>query len=105
MFILLAVQSPSTERGFENITEDVLHADFCVTACRKAETLQRINSLWRGVDDIDQTLVDAHLERFTALFVYVRALDDREGALACRQWYRTGDTRACTKRCINDLFC
>lgn len=49
-----------------------LHADFCIHTSWQAEVLQAVDSFWRRVSDVDQTLVDAHFERFTAGFVDVR---------------------------------
>ena len=45
-----------------NASLRLLDLDLDIDACRKVETLKRINRLWRRLDDVEETLVDAHLE-------------------------------------------
>ena len=40
----------------------LLDLDLDVDACRELDALQRVDRLGVGVDDVDQPLVDAHLE-------------------------------------------
>ena len=61
-----------------------LHFDFSVATSWQAEVHQAIDGLWGRADDIDQAFMNTHLERFTALFVNMRALDDRKSAATCR---------------------
>jgi len=49
-----------------------LHTDFGINTSRKAEVLQAIDSLWRRVGNINQTLVNTHFKRFTTALVDVR---------------------------------
>ena len=46
------------------------------TSARQVETHKRVDSLGRGVDDVDQTLVSTHFEVLTAVLVLVRRADD-----------------------------
>lgn len=66
--------------------------------------MQIVDGLWRGVSDIDQAFVDAHLEGLTAHLVHMRALDDRVRALASWEWHRSGHACAGTKRGVDDLL-
>ena len=47
------------------------------TPAGKVETHERIDGGSRGVDDVDEALVSAHLELLTAVFVNVRRADNR----------------------------
>ena len=42
-----------------------LNLDLDVDACRKLDALKRIDCLVVGLDDVDETLVDTHLEVLT----------------------------------------
>jgi len=42
-----------------------LDLDFDVDASRQLDALQAVDGLWVWIDDVDQTLVDAHFEVLT----------------------------------------
>jgi hypothetical protein len=50
----------------------VLKLDLDVDPGRKVETHERINRLRRGIEDVDEALMCAHLEVLAAVFVLVR---------------------------------
>src|SRR5689334_14385883 len=77
--------------------------DLDVDAGRQVETHQRVDGLRRGVDDVDETLVGAHLEVLAAVLVLVRRADDAVDVLLGRQGHRAGDLRARTGDRVNDL--
>src|SRR3954449_7852888 len=70
--------------------------DLDVDAGGKVETHQRVDGLRRGVDDVDQALVGAHLEVLAGVLVLVGRADDAVHVLLGRQRHRAGDlgTRA-----------
>ncbi len=82
-----------------------LHLDFCVDAGWKGEILERIDRLRGGVGDVDEALVDFHLEGFATGLVDVWGFDDGESAALGRQRHRTGNGRAGADGGVNDLFC
>ena len=81
-----------------------LHLDFDVAAGRQAKVHERVDGLGSRVKDIDQALVNAHLELFTALLIDMGALYDRKSALAGRQWDRAGKARTGTEGGVYDLL-
>src|ERR1039458_288169 len=54
-----------------------LDLDLDVDPGGKIEPLQRVHRLRRVLDDVDEALVNAHLEMLTAVLVLVRRADDR----------------------------
>ena len=56
------------------------------------------------VDDVDQTLVDAHLEVLAGVLVDVRATDDRVAVLVGRQRDRATDGGVGTGDRLDDLL-
>src|SRR5689334_25246473 len=70
--------------------------DLDVDAGRQVETHQRVDGLRRGVDDVDEALVGAHLEVLAGVLVLVGRADDAVDVLLGRQRHRAGDlgTRA-----------
>ena len=50
-----------------------LHPDLDIHASWQAEVVEVVDRLGCGVGDVNQALVDTHLERLTASLVYVRA--------------------------------
>jgi hypothetical protein len=66
-----------------------LDLDLDVNASRKLDPLKRIDRLGVGVDDIDQSFVDSHLEVLTRCLVDVRAAYDRVAMLVGREWNRS----------------
>lgn len=51
----------------------MLHPDFDIHASWQAEVVEVVDCLGRSIGDVNQALVDTHLERLTASLVYVRA--------------------------------
>ena len=47
---------------FRRACSAALNLDFDVDASRQLDALQAVDGLWIWIDDVDQTLVDAHLE-------------------------------------------
>jgi len=58
-----------------------LNLDFDVDAGREVEALKRVDRLRRVLDDVEQALVDPHLEVLAAVLVLVRRTDHREAML------------------------
>jgi hypothetical protein len=83
----------------------LLHFDFYVATGRQREVHQGVDGFGRRLRDVDQAFVNAHFELLAALFVHVRAFDNRERAAVGRQWNRAGNGRASTQGSINDLLC
>src|SRR6478609_8081144 len=77
--------------------------DLDVDAGRQIETHQRVHRLRRGVDDVDQPLVRAHLEVLAGVLVLVGRADDAVDVLLRRQRHRAGHLRARTGHGVHDL--
>src|SRR5215831_12437972 len=80
-----------------------LELDLDVNAGRHVEPHERVNGLWRRVDDVDQPLVRAHLEVLTRVLVLVRRPDHAIDVLLRRQRHRTDDFRPGPHYRIHDL--
>ena len=83
----------------------MLHLDFGVATSWQAQIHEAVDGLGRRVSDVDNTLVDAHLELFTAFFINVRAFDHSKGTLASRQWDWSGNCGTSTQCSVYNLFC
>src|SRR5439155_20622462 len=101
--------SPSLSRcsrwpGERDLTtgSDLLDRD--VDPGREVEALQRIDGLAGYLHDIDQSLVDPHLEVLTAVLVDVRRTDQRVLADLGRERHRTPDLRLGTQDGLDDLL-
>src|SRR5262249_42190142 len=70
---------------------------------REIELHQRIDRLWRRIDDVEQALVGSHFELLAALLVDVRRAVDRELLDLGRQRDRTTHLRAGALRRRHDL--
>ncbi|MBG9885443.1 hypothetical protein ABE10_02345, partial [Bacillus toyonensis] len=70
---------------------------------REVETHQRVDGLGRRVDDVDQTLVGAHLEVLAAVLVLVGRPDDAHDVLLGRKRHGADDGRARTGHGVDDL--
>ncbi|MEY4165705.1 MAG: hypothetical protein RL419_1547, partial [Actinomycetota bacterium] len=70
----------------------VLNLDLDVNTSWQLDALQRVDGLGIRIDDVDETLVDAHLEVLSRVLVDVRSADDREAVLVGRQ--RNGSTHS-----------
>src|SRR5262245_22934570 len=80
-----------------------LQLDLDVDAGRQVELHQRIDRLRRGIDDVEQALVRAHLELLAALLVDVRRAVHRETLDARRQRDRPAHLGARALGRIDDL--
>lgn len=61
----------------------MLHPDLDIHASWQAEVVEVVDCLGCGVGDVNQALVDAHLECLTASLVYVRAFYYGVAATPC----------------------
>ena len=77
--------------------------DLDVNTRRKIEFHQRIDSLLRGFENVEQTLVCANLELLARLLVHVRGAQYAVFIFHRGQWDRARDLRAGTLRRIDDL--
>src|SRR5512139_1119698 len=80
-----------------------LQLDLDVDASRKVESHERVNRLGGRVDDVDQTLVRAHLEVLARVLVLVRRTDDAETVDLRGQWHRASDLRTGTRHRLDYL--
>src|ERR1700722_3504752 len=78
--------------------------DLNVHARRKIELHQRIYRVWRGLENVDQALVCAHLKLLARFLVHVRRPQNRPTVDDCRQRNRTGNVGAGALRCVDNLF-
>src|SRR3954447_5375041 len=62
-----------------------LDLDLDVDAGRQLDALQAVDGLGVGIDDVDQALVNPHLEVLTRVLVDVRATNDRVAMLVGRK--------------------
>src|SRR5436190_4586702 len=74
-----------------------------VDACRQVEPHQRVDRLRRRIDDVDQTLVGAHLEVFARVLVLVRRADHAVAVDLRRQRHRARDLCPGTRHRLHDL--
>src|ERR1700712_3559458 len=77
--------------------------DLDVDAGGKVESHQRVDGLRRGVDDVDEALVRAHLEVLAGVLVLVRRADDAVDVLLRRQRHRASHLRARPGHRVHDL--
>src|SRR4051794_5783101 len=97
----LVPSSPFTLRSkVMSLTSEL---DLDVDASRQVETHQRVDGLRRGVDDVDEALVRAHLEVLAGVLVLVRRADDAVHVLLGRQRHRAGDLRTRAGNRVHDL--
>jgi hypothetical protein len=80
-----------------------LELDLDVDARREFDPLEAVDRLLVRVDDVDEPLVDAHLEVLARVLVDVRSTDDREAVLVGRQRDRTTDRRVGARHRLDDL--
>src|SRR6478736_4636777 len=90
----LVPSRPFTLRSKVMSVTSVLDLD--VDTGRQVEPHQRVDRLRRGVDDVDEALVGAHLEVLAGVLVLVGRADDAVHVLLGRQRHGAGDlgTRA-----------
>ena len=89
--------------AFQESCRKTSELDLDVDAGRQVETHQRVDRLRRGVDDVDEALVGAHLEVLAGVLVLVGRADDAVDVLLGRQRHRAGDLRTRTGDRVHDL--
>src|SRR6516165_1567470 len=77
--------------------------DLDIDAGWQVQPHQRVDGLRRGIDDVDQALVRAHLEVLARVLVLVRRPDDAVHVLLRGQRDRPGNPRAGARHRVNDL--
>src|SRR3954447_5993545 len=80
-----------------------LQLDLDVDASRQVESHERVDRLRGRVDDVDQTLVRAHLEVLARVLVLVRRTDHAETVDLRGQRHRASDLRPGTRHRLDDL--
>src|SRR5258707_4225432 len=85
--------------------DPALELDLDVDAGGKVELHQRVHRLRRRIDDIEQSLMGAHLELLAAFLVDVRRSVDGELLDLGRQRYRPAHLRAGALGGRHDLAC
>ena len=81
-----------------------LDLDFDVDAGGKLQPLQRIDGVGAWLQDVEETLVDLHLEVFTAVFVLVGAADHGVHVMLSRQRHRSANLGVRPKDRLDDLL-
>src|SRR3954447_11350431 len=85
------------------VMSEFLKLDLDVDARREVESHERVDGLWRGVEDVDEALVRAHLEVLARVLVLVRRADDAVHVLLGRQRHRARDLSARAGHRLDDL--
>src|SRR5690242_16050821 len=80
-----------------------LQLDLDVDASRQVEPHERVDRLRSRVDDVDQTLVRAHLEVLARVLVLVRRTDHAETVDLRGQRHRASNLRPGTRHRLHDL--
>src|SRR5262249_10152395 len=70
---------------------------------QRVEALQRVDGFRRGLEDVDQALVRAHLEVLARVLVLEGRANHAVDVLLGRQRHRTGDAGAGALRGLDDL--
>src|SRR3954471_23758506 len=97
----LVPSSPFTLRSkVMSLTSEL---DLDVDTGRQVEAHERVDGLRRGVNDVDEALVGAHLEVLAGVLVLVRRADHDEDVLLRRQRHGAGHLRARTGHGVHDL--
>src|ERR1700712_2585041 len=97
----LVPSSPFTLRSMVMCRTSELDLD--VDARREVESHQRVDGLRRGVEDVDEPLVGAHLEVLPRVLVLVRRADDAVDVLLGRQRHGAGDASTRAGDGVHDL--
>src|ERR1700736_1583692 len=82
----------------------LLDLDFDVDPGRQVESLQRFDGLAGGLDDVEETLVDPHLEVLAGVLVDVRGPHDAEAADLGREGHRAPDLGLGADHGLDDLL-
>ncbi len=77
----------------EGLRSDLLDLDFDIHASWKLEALKAVDGLGVGLQDVDQTLVDSHLEMLPRVLVLVRGTNHTEAVLLGGQGDRAPERR------------
>ncbi len=78
--------------------------DLDLNAGRQLNVHQRIHSLLGGLDDVDESLVRAHLKLLTAILVLVHSAEDRDDLSLRGPRYRTRNGSAVSLCNVYDLL-
>src|SRR6188768_4255913 len=97
----LVPSSPFTLRS--KVMSSTSELDLDVDAGRQVEAHQRVDRLRRGVNDVDEPLVRAHLEVLAGVLVLVRRADDAVDVLLRRQRHRAGNLGTRPGNGVHDL--
>src|SRR6185503_20229686 len=97
----LVPSSPFTFRSMVICRTSELNLD--VDARREVEPHQRVDGLRRGVEDVDEPLVGAHLEVLARVLVLVRRADDAVHVLLGRQRHGPDDPGPGARHRLDDL--
>src|SRR5439155_7827656 len=76
-----------------------------VDAGGEVEALQRVDRLGAGLEDVEEALVDAHLEVLAAVLVLVGGPDHGVAVLLGRQRHRAADLGLGAHDRLDDLLC
>src|ERR687892_970236 len=82
----------------------LLDLDLDVDARRQLDALQRVDGLGARLENVEQALVDAHLEVLAAVLVLVWRADHREAVLLGGQRDRPPDRRLGAQHGLDDLL-
>ena len=82
----------------------VLQFDFNVDTGRQLNALQAVDGLGIWLDDVDQTLVNAHFKMLTRVFVNVRPTNNRVTVLIGRKRNRAPYRRVGASNSLDDLL-
>src|SRR4051795_7492836 len=97
----LVPSSPFTLRSM--VISRTSELDLDVDTRREVEPHQRVDGLRRGVEDVDEPLVGAHLEVLARVLVLVRRADHAVDVLLRRQRHGAGDASTRAGDGVHDL--
>src|SRR6266487_6807164 len=86
------------------VGSDLLDLDLDVDAGGEIEALERLDGLRRGLDDVDEPLVDAHLEVLARVLVDMRRPDQAVAADLGRERHGTVDLGLGAHHRLDDLL-
>ena len=81
-----------------------LGLDLDLNASRELQAHQSLHRLIGRSQDINQSLVGAHLKLLAAVLIFVDGTQNGDDLLLCRQRHRPGNSGARALRCLNDLL-
>ncbi|EGL13262.1 conserved domain protein [Gardnerella vaginalis 315-A] len=71
---------------------------------RQVNVHQRIHSLWRWINDVNEALMSAHLEMLARILIFVRRTDNNKHVLLGRQRNRTHYCGARVRHRLDDFL-